>query len=149
MLKGIDPLIGPDLLRALALMGHGDAIAIVDANFPAESTARRTPMGTALRMDCDCTRAVRAVLSLLPIDSFGADPVRTMQMVDDASAIPPAVAETEPLFAAQGFASTSLERFAFYSAAQAAFIILRTAETRPYGNFLIRKGVVALPCPAG
>jgi L-fucose mutarotase len=33
MLKGIPPLLTPDLLHALASMGHGDAIAIVDANF--------------------------------------------------------------------------------------------------------------------
>src|SRR5271169_2948722 len=64
MLKGIDPLLGPDLLHTLAAMGHGDEIAIVDANFPAASTARRL-----VRIDGAGAPAVlSAVLSLLPLD---------------------------------------------------------------------------------
>ena len=35
MLLGLDPVLGPDLLHALAVMGHGDRIVLVDANYPA------------------------------------------------------------------------------------------------------------------
>lgn len=142
MLKGIDPLIGPELLAVLARMGHGDEIAIVDANFPAVSVAARTVHGHALQMDCDALRCLDAVLSLLPLDEFEPDPVLTMQVVGDPAAIPEVVASAAPVFATQGIASASLERFAFYQRAGTCFAILRTAELRPYGNFILRKGVI-------
>lgn len=143
MLKGIDPLLGAELLMVLASMGHGDEIVIADANFPAASVARTTVHGRLLHMDCDAPRAVRAVLSLLPVDGYEPDPVLTMQVVGDPLAVPPVVAEATPLFTAEGAAIGSLERFAFYDRARRAFAVVRTAETRPYGNFIIRKGVIA------
>lgn len=142
MLLGIDPLIGPELLMVLAAMGHGDEIVLADANFPAVSVARATAHGQALRMDCDAARAVKAVLSLLPVDGYDGDPVLTMQVVGDAQAVPPVVADVAPIFAAQGAAMGTLERFAFYDRARRAFAIVQTAELRPYGNFIIRKGVI-------
>lgn len=141
MLRGIDPLLGPEVLAALASMGHGDELVIADANFPAVSVAAGTVLRHALRMDCDAPRALRAVLSVLPVDEHEADPVLTMQVVGAPHEVPPVVAEAAPLFADHGAAS--LERFAFYARAKAAFVVIRTAETRPYGNFIIRKGVVA------
>ncbi len=139
MLKGIDPLIGPDLLRALAAMGHGDEIVIADANFPATTVARETVLGAVLRIDCDAPRAVRAVLSLLPLDGHEPDPVLTMEVGGRPEEVPEAVREALPLL---GVAPVALERFAFYARAKRAFVVLRTAETRPYGNFILRKGVV-------
>ena len=88
MLKGIDARISPDLLRVLARMGHGDEIVIADANFPSAAVARHTVAQTELRIDCDAVAALRAILSLLPIDSFEPDPVLTMQVVDDPAAVP-------------------------------------------------------------
>ncbi|MGN2336446.1 RbsD/FucU domain-containing protein, partial [Bifidobacterium longum] len=41
MLKGIPPIIQPDLLKILSEMGHGDAIVLADAHFPAESVGVR------------------------------------------------------------------------------------------------------------
>ena len=41
MLKTLDPALTPDLLWALAAMGHGDTIAIVDANYPAHALHTR------------------------------------------------------------------------------------------------------------
>lgn len=142
MLKGVDPMLGPELLAVLASMGHGDEIVLCDANFPADAVARSTIRGRALRLDCDALRALKAVLSLLPLDGYEPDPVLTMQVVGDPAAIPEAVAQAEPLFAAEGFASASLERFAFYERARKAYAVLRTGETRPYGNFILRKGVI-------
>ncbi|WP_347265931.1 RbsD/FucU domain-containing protein [Paracoccus sp. (in: a-proteobacteria)] len=143
MLKGIDPLIAPDLLRVLAAMGHGDEIVIADANFPAASVARHTVTGTPLRIDCDAIRALRAVLSLLPVDTFLPDPVLTMQVVDEPDAVPEVVAQSLPILAAEGVRPASLERFAFYERARQAFAVLHCAETRIYANFIIRKGVIA------
>lgn len=143
MLKGIDPLLGPDLLMVLASMGHGDELVIADANFPAASVARTTVHGRPLRLDSAAPRALRAILSLLPIDGYEADPVLTMQVVGDPAAIPEVVAEAAPMLAAAGVRPAALERFAFYDRARRAFAVVRSAETRPYGNFIIRKGVIA------
>ena len=71
MLKNLDPLLNADVLYALASMGHGDEVVICDANFPADALARETVLGRLLRLDgADAPRAVRAVLSVLPLDSF-------------------------------------------------------------------------------
>ena len=84
MLKGLDPLLSPDLLHVLAQMGHGDQIALVDRNFPAASTARRL-----VRLDgCDLSAAVRAMLSVLPLDTFVEHPIAAMDMVDQPGVVP-------------------------------------------------------------
>lgn len=144
MLRGIHPLLHPDLLHVLARMGHGDTIAIVDSNFPAASTARRLVVDTPLVMGVDAIAAVQAILTVLPMDRFNPEvpPVVAMQVVGKPDEIPEVVQLALPLFQAEGVAIHSLERFAFYAAANAAFAVVLTTETRLYGNFIIRKGVV-------
>lgn len=144
MLKGIDPLIGPDLLKTLALMGHGDEIVVADGNFPAESIARRTACGSALAIGCDAVRALSAILSLMPLDEDELCPVVTMQIIGDPDTQPPVVLDALPVLAGHGQVPTSIERFGFYERASRAFAIVRTLETRPYGNFILRKGVVTV-----
>lgn len=143
MLKGLDARLGPDLLHVLAMMGHGDEIALVDTNFPAHSVAAGTIYGSALAIGADMTGAVGAVLSLLPLDRFVSAAAVTMQVVDDASAIPEAVAEVTPLILAEGVGIEAIERFAFYQRARSAFAIVQTLETRVYGNIILKKGVIA------
>lgn len=143
MLKGIDPLIGPDLLRVLARMGHGDEIVLADANFPSASVARSTVEGRELHMGCDALQALRAVLSLLPIDAHEPDPILTMQVVGAPAEVPPVVAQAAGVLRAEGVASVGIERFAFYERAKRAFAVVRTMEPRPYGNFILRKGVIS------
>jgi L-fucose mutarotase len=83
MLKGLDPLLNADILAALRAMGQGDELAVSDANFPADSVARRTMLGRILRMDVvDAPRAVRAIVSVLPLDSFVEHPAMRMEVVD-------------------------------------------------------------------
>jgi L-fucose mutarotase len=145
LLRGIHPLLHPDLLHALASMGHGDTIAIVDSNFPAASTARGLVVDSPLVIGVDAIAAVQAILTVLPIDSFTSElpPVLAMQVVGNPDEIPPVVQLAAPLFQAKGFGITSIERFAFYAAANRAFAVVLTTETRLYGNFIIRKGVVS------
>jgi L-fucose mutarotase len=142
MLKSIDPILSPDLLATLRAMGHGDTIAIVDANFPAESNARRL-----IRLDGHgAVRVLDAVLSLLPLDDFEPDAAQRMQVVGDPSAEMPIFADFRALLARHepqlGQALAALERHAFYAAARAAFAIIATGETQLYGNILLRKGVI-------
>lgn len=142
MLKGIDPLIGAELLGVLAEMGHGDEIVVADANFPATAVARSTAHGRAIRMDVSATRAVEAILTLLPLDTFDGDPVHTMQVVGNAATVPEAVAEGGRLIAREGFAMASLERFAFYERSRRCHAVIHTLDTRLYANFILRKGVI-------
>jgi L-fucose mutarotase len=142
MLKGIDPLLSPDLLHALAAMGHGDEIAIVDANFPAAANARRlieTPGVASPAM-------LAAILTLLPLDTRVSPAVFTMQVTGDPAAIPPPVADFAAVLTEHGLADMEmghLERHAFYERARGAFAIVRTGESRRFGNVLLVKGVIA------
>lgn len=139
MLLGLDPLLSPDLLHALASAGHGDRIAIVDANFPAASMARRLiPLHGAT-----ATAGLVAVLSVLPIDTFESDPVVVMQVVGDAEKTPEAVAEFTRVLAGVGVAPpASLPRHDFYRAVRDAYAVVLTGERRLYGNIMLTKGVV-------
>ena len=141
MLKGLHPLLVPDLLHALASMGHGDEIAVVDANFPAASVGRRVielPGASA-------PEALAAILGVLPLDTTIAPAALTMQVVGDAGAVPEPVADFAAVFTEQGLGDAeigNLERYAFYDRARDAFAVVRTGEGRPYGNILLVKGVV-------
>lgn len=144
MLKNIHPLLGPELLAVLGRMGHGDEIAVVDANFPAESCARRL-----VRMDgVSATDVLEAIVSVLPVDSYVDCPVNTMKVVGDAAEIPPIVHAFRLIVSRNSPDPVSfgtLERSAFYSRSREAFAIVATGEQRLYGNVLLAKGVVEPP----
>ena len=140
MLTGIDPLLTPDLLRALAAMGHGDELAIVDANYPAAASGR----SVIALPGVPATSVLRAVLSVLPLDDFTDAALAVMR---DPGGEPPILAEFRALAARTGYAGglEQLERFAFYDRVRTAFAVAATGERRLYGNILVRKGVVRLP----
>lgn len=145
MLKGIDPRLSPDLLHILARMGHGDDLALVDANHPAESVAASTTTGTLIRLPgLSVDGLLEAVLSLFPLDDFTPDPVRFMQVVGRPEERPEAVLAMEQVARRAGYAGAfnSLERFAFYGAARSAFAVVQCGERRLYGNVLIRMGAI-------
>lgn len=140
MLKGIDPLLTPDLLHTLCAMGHGDSIVLADANFPAAARARRLLRLPGLPADV----VLHAILSVLPIDDFIPHPVRSMQVVGDATAVPEAVQAFTAVLAQHGQNPPApLERHAFYAEAERAYAIVQTGERRLYGNLLLTKGVIA------
>jgi L-fucose mutarotase len=139
MLIGLDTLLTADLLHALAAMGHGETIVLVDANYPATRGRRlvRAP-------GADTPRVLRAVLSVLPIDTFIPEPASVMQVVGDPDAVPAVVAEMNACLKAAGCApAVGVERHAFYAAAETAYAIVQTGERRFYGNILLTKGVIA------
>jgi L-fucose mutarotase len=144
MLKNIPPLLTPLVLHALASMGHGDDVAIVDANFPAASTARLGGARLVQLAGCTAPQALAAVLQLLPLDSFVPEAAWTMQVVGDAASVPAPVAEFAALLQQAGERpALALERFDFYERARGAFLIVQTGEQRKYGNIILRKGVIA------
>jgi L-fucose mutarotase len=146
MLKGIDPILNADVLHALKSMGHGDELVITDTNFPAESVARQSVLGGLLRLEnVTAARAVRGILSLMPLDSFVEFPVRRMEIVGNPDEVPDVQAEVQAeIDAAEGRAQpmASIERFAFYEAAKNAYCIIQTGERRFYGCFILKKGVI-------
>ena len=141
MLKNIDPLLNADLLHVLAAMGHGDDLALVDRNFPATANARRLIRLTG----ADVVAVGRAILTVFPLDSFVDHPVMRMQMVGKPDEIPPVQQDFQKIVdAAEGrpWPMDSIERFAFYETARQAFAVVATSESRPYGCFLLKKGVI-------
>jgi L-fucose mutarotase len=141
MLKGLDPLLGPDLLAILAAMGHGDEIVIADANFPGASVARRL-----VRLDgSTAKRALEAVLSVMPLDQYVERPAAVMAVVGDPQAVPETVCEFQHLINRAEGRSVEIERierFAFYERTTRAFAVVMTGERRLYGNVILAKGVI-------
>ncbi|MGJ4854705.1 RbsD/FucU family protein [Labrys sp. KB_33_2] len=147
MLKNIDPLLNADVLYALRAMGHGDTLVICDTNFPADSVARETVLGDLLRIDgVTAARAVEAVLSVVPLDTFVDDSARRMEIVGSPDEVPPVQQEVQAAIdKAEGksWPMTSIERMEFYEHAKKAYCVIATGERRFYGCFIFRKGVVA------
>ena len=147
MLKNIDPTLGPELLAHLRAMGHGDELAIVDANFPAASSARRL-----VRMDgLSATQVLRSVLSLLPLDAYVDTAMQVMQVVGTQDTAP--IAEEFSSIAVQAEGERfgklgALERHAFYERARQCYLVISTGEQRLYGNVIITKGVIDASNPA-
>ena len=146
MLKSIDPLLNADVLYALRSMGHGDDLVLCDTNFPADAVARQTVLGKLIRIDNVTTaRAARAILSVLPLDSFVDKPASRMEIVGQPNEIPPVQSEVqEEIDAAEGrsWPMGSVERFAFYELAKKSYCVIQTGERRFYGCFIFKMGVI-------
>jgi len=140
MLKVIDPLLGPDLLYVMRAMGHGDELAIVDANYPADSAGPEV-----VRIEVDAVRTLDAILSLFPLDTFVPEACWRMQVVDHPSQEEPIFAEFRSVIAKREgpqFKLAEMERFAFYDRVKRSFAIVKTNERRLYGNVILKKGVI-------
>ncbi|MFZ8943032.1 MAG: RbsD/FucU family protein, partial [Gemmobacter sp.] len=147
MLKGIDNRLNADVLHALRAMGHGDVLIVSDTNFPSESVACATVLGRLLRMEnLTSAEAMRAILSVLPLDTFVDDFAGRMEVVGAPHDIPPVQAEVQAeIDRAEGRPRpmVGIERFAFYDIARRAYAVIQTGERRFYGCFMLRKGVIA------
>ena len=141
MLKGLDPILTPELLSALRAMGHGDEIAIVDANFPAASSG--PPVIRLGGVPADAV--ANAVLSVMPLDDFVPEAAWCMAVVDDPEADPPIFEEFRAALGRHESAEFTLhkiERFALYARVAKCFAVVSTGERRLYGNVILKKGVV-------
>ncbi|MES2541227.1 MAG: RbsD/FucU domain-containing protein [Pseudomonadota bacterium] len=149
MLKGIDQRLSAEIVHVLMLMGHGDDLVICDVNHPAATIAAETSYGRLIDMaGCDIPTAARAILTLMPLDTFVPAPVSRMQVVGNPEGRVPIFDRMQAVIdQAEGRAVTiqALERFDFYAAAKRSFAIIRTSDTGPYGCFILKKGVVDLP----
>jgi L-fucose mutarotase len=146
VLKGIDNRLNAEVLAALRAMGHGDVLIVADTNFPSDSVARATVTGRLLRMEnLSSAQAVRAILSVLPLDTFVDDFAGRMEVVGAASEVPAVQAEVQAevdLAEGRPRPMVGIERFAFYDIARKAYAVIQTGERRFYGCFMFRKGVI-------
>ena len=140
MLKGIPPILGPDLLHTLRAMGHGDELAIVDANYPAESAGP-----PVVRLDgISATDTLDAVLTLMPLDTFVDEQAMGMEVVGNPKKREQTHKDFDKLIKKHepGMALALIERFAYYERVKNAFAIVQTGERRLYGNVLLKKGII-------
>lgn len=144
MLKGISPVISPDLLKALAEMGHGDELVIADGNFPCHSVGKNS---IVIRADGHgVPEILDAVLNLIPLDTYTEKPVALMEVVKGDTCGTPEIWQTyEEILNKYEPAHHEIdytERFAFYERAKGAYLIIATGEKAIYANILLKKGVV-------
>lgn len=149
MLKRIPDFMDAELLWVLAAMGHGDELAVVDRNFPARSIALQTRSRRLVTLGgMDAPRTIAGLLELLPLDSFVPQPLAWMDPVDAPGTMLPVHAEVlAACRAAEGreIVHQVLPRADFYDAARRCFAVVQNAESRPYGCFILTKGVVFEP----
>ena len=135
MLKGISPVVSPDLLKTLAEMGHGDEIVISDAHFPAHTFNARVIRADGLPADA----LLAGIISLFELDAY-ATPVVMMQAVPGDTLDPAVEAAYRKALGYDGQIEL-VERFAFYERAKKAYAVVISGETRKYGNVILKKGV--------
>ena len=140
MLKNISPLFSPELLATLYRMGHGDEIVLADAHFPGNTMNENVIRADGLKIDA----LLSAILPLFALDSYVADPVVMMQVVEGDTADPTVESSYRAVidkYAPETPVIAQIDRFEFYERAKSAFAVVMTGETRKYGNIIIKKGV--------
>ena len=141
MLINIDPILSPELLHALRSMGHGDKLVLADANFPSASLAKKL-----IRLDgVNIPNAAKAILSVLPLDSFVDYPVERMEIdnnPDEINDVHRDLIDVLKISAGDKWKVGSIERFKFYEKAKQAYMIVSTTDARAFGCFIITKGVI-------
>jgi L-fucose mutarotase len=140
MLKGISPLISPELLAVLARMGHGDEIVLADAHFPGETMNDRVLRADGLKI----ADLLDAILPLFELDAYVDDPLAMMAAVPGDKLDPKvekAYRAAIDRHAPKAPPIARVERFAFYDRAKQAFAVVMTGETAKYGNIILKKGV--------
>lgn len=143
MLKGISPLLSPELLSTLSRMGHGDEIVLADAHFPGESFNKRVIRADGLRIP----DLLEAILPLFELDQYVPNPLIMMAAVDGDTLDPKvegSYMESIKLTNKDSIQIERIDRFDFYDRTKDAFAVVMTGETAKYGNIILKKGVT--PC---
>lgn len=141
MLIGINPLLSGELLKVLDEMGHGDQLLLVDRNYPAAASGR-----PVIRLgDVTVTRAAEAILGVFPLDTYVERPLERMEVDNDPALT--GQSQDEVLGVARGIHPGPLEfgivpRLEFYDRAKDVYAVVHTLDSRPYGCFILQKGVV-------
>ena len=144
MLKGIPPILSPELLKVLCEMGHSDRIVIADGNFPAESMGKN-----AIVIRCDghgVPELLDAILQVFPLDTYVEKPVSLMEVMKGDNAKTPIWDTYKEIIRKhdnRGDAVVgTIDRFDFYDEAKKAYAIIATSEKAIYANIMLQKGVI-------
>lgn len=143
MLRGISPLLSPDLLAVLYRMGHGDEIVLADAHFPGETFNSRVLRADGLRIP----PLIEAILPLFVLDPYVPDPIVMMAAVQGDTLDENVLASYRAAIerhVPDAPATNHIDRFKFYDRARGAFAVVMTGETAKYGNIILKKGVTPL-----
>lgn len=135
MLKGISPVISPQLLKILAEMGHGDELVLADAHFPGHTFHPTVVRADGLGVDA----LLAGIIPLFELDAY-ATPVAMMAAVPGDELDSTVESKYRRAMGYEGVIDR-VERFAFYERARTAFAVVMTGETAKYGNIIIKKGV--------
>jgi L-fucose mutarotase len=140
MLKGLNPLLGPELLKVLRAMGHGDEIAIVDGNYPADTDAKRL-----IRMDGHAAAEILdAILSVIPVDDFVPEAVFRPAVQGDPKRIEPVHQDFAAVLAKYEPKQKLVPLIGqdFYNRVKGCYAVVASGEPRLYGNIVVKKGVI-------
>lgn len=141
MLKGIDPVLRGELLKALDEMGHGQQLALVDRNFAAYNyTAPVVDLGAI-----NAARAAQAIFSVFPLDQFVDTPLTRMAYDGDPAMendVHQSVREIANASAGADWPWQVIDRQVFYQRAQDVSLIIRCLEDAPYACFIFHKGII-------
>ncbi|KPP63748.1 fucose mutarotase-like [Scleropages formosus] len=156
VLRGIPSAISPELLYALARMGHGDELGAEPhvTRQSVRSLERGENGGDSAASASYCAASLHipelleAVLKLFPLDTYVHSPAAVMDLVDSDKqrGLAVQVWETYSRILKEAGSDKPLEkveRFEFYERAKKAFAVVATGETSLYGNLIIKKGVIA------
>ena len=142
MLKGISPVISPELLKIIAEMGHGDELVISDGNFPGASVGQRL-----VRLDGHGgAEVMHGLIDLFPLDDFVQKPLAVMEVPSGMFPNDQApiwqefrrIADQDMPAAEFDF----MEHDAFIDRCRKAYCVVQTGEKALYANIILRKGVV-------
>jgi L-fucose mutarotase len=141
MLKNLSPLLGPELLYTLRAMGHGDEIAIVDGNYPADNAGPER----IIRADGhDAVRLLDAILSVMPLDDFVPAPAVRPNVPGKPNHLEPVMVDLAAVVAKHEprVELTGLDPAAFYERVRKCYAVVASSERRLYGNIVLKKGVI-------
>ena len=143
MLLNIPISITPELIYALARMGHGDYLVIADSNFPSDSIANNCIVNIPIRVHGKTSAILHDILQLIPIDEYAQQPVCVMDRVQiDKELHVSAYDDINAVITQKRFNLNFVDRFDFYQQARGAFVIIQTDDVLPYANVIMYKGVI-------
>jgi len=140
MLKNINPIISPELLKVLSEMGHGDEIVIADGNFPGANMAKKLVRADGI----SAPDMLDAVLSVFPLDQYDDNNFTLMQVVDGDTVVP-VIWDTYKKILNKYEPKAHMEyveRFHYYDRAKEAYAVIATGEAAQYANIILRKGCI-------
>lgn len=149
MLKGIPPILSPELLKVLAEMGHTDELTIGDGNFPGHTYGKKV-----IRLDGHgVPEILDAILQVFPLDTYpNAEgvmvPPCTLMAVEPGDNAETPIWDTYKEIVAKhdergAECFEEINKWDFYDKTkEKSTVVIMTGETAIYANIILRKGVV-------